>query len=99
MLQTITATYKTGSLHPVSPLGLPDNQSVRIIILPAEPHDEKDELTRIMCKAGLIRPDRQSSLSIPPDSVSEKKRMKIAKKFGPAQGKPLSEIIISERDQ
>lgn len=99
MPETITAIYKNGSLYPASPLNLPDNKSVRIVILPAEPHDNKDELIRIMHNAGLIRSDSQSSLSIPPDPVSEKKRMKIAKKLGQAKGKPLSEIIISERNQ
>ena len=99
MLETITATYKNGTLHPLSPLNLPDNESVRIIILPAEPLDEKDELVRIMCKAGLIQPARQTTLSVPSDPLSEKKRMKIAKKLGQAKGKPLSEIIILERDQ
>lgn len=99
MPETITATYRNGSLHPASPLNLSDNQSVRIIVLPAEPHDEKDELLHIMRNAGLIRSDRHSMLSIPPDPVSEERRLEIAKKLGKAKGKPLSEIILSERDQ
>ncbi len=100
MPETITATYKNGSLYPVSPLNLPDNKSVRIVILPAEPHDnKKDDLLQIMHNAGLIRLAPQSSLSMPPDPVSEKKRLKIAKKLGQARGKLLSEIIISERNQ
>ncbi|MDM8535474.1 DUF104 domain-containing protein [Desulfobacterales bacterium HSG17] len=98
MPETITATYKNGSLHPLSPLNLPDNEAVRIIILPGEPPDEKNEIIRIMSKAGLIRPSRQSPHTLTPDPVSEKERMRIAKKLGQARGKPLSEIIISERD-
>lgn len=100
MPETITATYRNGSLHPASPLNLSDNQSVRIIVLPAEPHDAKDEFLQIMRNAGLIRrSDRQSALPVPPDPVSEKRRMEIAEKLGQAKGKPLSEIILSERDQ
>ena len=99
MPETITATYRNGSLHPASPLNLSDNQSVRIIVLPAEPHDEKDELLHIMRNAGLIRSDCRSTLAVPPDPVSEKRRLEIAEKLGQAEGKPLSEIILSERDQ
>ena len=95
MPETITATYKNGSLHPLSSLNLPDNEAVRIIILPAKPHDEKDEIIRIMSKAGLIRSTHQSPPPIPPDPVSEKERMEIAKKLGQVKGKTLSEIIIS----
>jgi len=99
MPETITATYKNGSLYPVSPLNLPDNKSVRIVILPAESHDnKKDDLLQIMHNAVLIRLAPQSS-STPPDPVSEKKRMKIAKKLGQTMEKPLSEIIISDRNQ
>jgi predicted DNA-binding antitoxin AbrB/MazE fold protein len=99
MPETITATYRNGSLHPSSPLNLSDNQSVRIIVLP-DPHDAKDELLQIMRNTGLIRrSDRQSTLPVPPDPVSEKRRMEIAEKLGQAEGKPLSEIILSERDQ
>jgi predicted DNA-binding antitoxin AbrB/MazE fold protein len=93
--ETITATYRNGSLHPASPLNLSDNQSVRIIVLPAEPHDAtKDELLHIMRNAGLIRSDCRSTLPVPHDPVSEKRRMEIAEKLGQAEGKPLSEIIL-----
>ncbi len=34
-----------------------------------------------------------------PNPVSEKERIGIAEKLGNAPGKPLSEIIIEERDQ
>lgn len=99
MPETITATYKNGSLHPLLPLNIPDNKAVRIIILPAEPHTEKDDIIQIMSKAGLIRSFRQSPNTVPPDPLSEKERMEIAKKLGQAKGKSLSEIIISERNQ
>lgn len=98
MHEAITATYKNGILHPLSPLNLPDNENVRIIILPPEPPDEKDEIIRIMSKAGLLPPSA-SATTTPPDPVSEKERNEIAKIIGQAHGKPLSEIIISERDQ
>ena len=99
MPETITATYKNGTFHPVSPINLPENESVRIIILPAESPDKRDEFVQLMRSAGLMRSDHHSPLSVPPDPVSEKKRRNIAKKLGKAKGKPLSEIIISERGQ
>jgi predicted DNA-binding antitoxin AbrB/MazE fold protein len=99
MPETITATYKNGCLYPLTPLNLPDNKAVRIIILSQELPDKKDEIVQIMSKAGLIRSSRQPPHTVPPDPVSENERIKIAKKLGQVKGKPLSEIIISERDQ
>lgn len=99
MPETITATYKNGCLYPLSPLNLPDNQAVHIIILPQEPPDKKDQIVQIMSKAGLITSSRQPPQAAPPDPVSENERVKIAKQLGKVKGKPLSEIIISERDQ
>ena len=83
----------------MSPLDLSDDEAVRIIILPPEPVDKREETIRIMMKGGLMRTSRPSSLSLPPDPVSEKERIEIAKRLGKAKGKPLSEIIISERSQ
>jgi len=99
MPETITATYKNGCLYPLSPLNLPDNKAVRIIILPQESPDPKDEIVQIMNQAGLISPSHQPPRTAPPDPVSENERVELAKKLGQVKGKPLSETIISERDQ
>ena len=98
MPDAIPATYKNGCLHPLVPLNIPDNQAVRLIILPSEPSCEKEEIVRIMNKAGLTSSTSRPPLDMPPDPVSEKERMELAEKLGKARGKPLSEIIISERD-
>lgn len=99
MPETINATYKNGCLYPLSPLNLPDDKAVRIIILPQEPLDPKDEIVQIMSKAGLMGSSRQPPHAAPPDPVSETERVDLANKLGRAKGKPLSEIIMSERDQ
>ncbi len=95
MPENITAVYKDGCLRPLHPLSIPENETVSIVILPRE-SIETDEIIRIMVEAGLMRPRSLKALE-PPDPVSEEEREEIAKKLG--QGRPLSEIIISERDQ
>jgi len=59
---------------------------------------ESDEIIQMMVRAGLMNPRRPKHAS-PPDPVSEEERVRLAEKLGQAPGRPLSEIIISERDQ
>lgn len=99
MPETIDATYKNGCFHPAQSLNLPDNESVRIIVVADEPDDQKDEMIRIMIDAGLIRSSRSERTKVPPNPVSEERRLEIAKKLGENQKQLLSETIISERER
>ncbi len=97
MIENITAVYERGCLRPLQPLNLHENEIVHLTILPEATANERDEIIRIMLNADLMRPLRFTK-KIPPDPVSEQERIRIAEKLGKATGKPLSEIIIEERD-
>ena len=93
MLENITAVYEKGCLHP---LNLQENEIVHLTVIPAT--NDREEIIRIMVGAGLMRPIRTTK-EFMPNPVSEKERLRIAEKLGNAPGKPLSEIIIEEREQ
>ena len=98
MLGDIPAVYENGTLRLLYPPDLCEKEAVRVIILPEQPADESDEIIQMMVRAGLMHPHRPRH-SPPPDPVSKKERSRLAEKLGQAPGRPLSEIIISERDQ
>jgi predicted DNA-binding antitoxin AbrB/MazE fold protein len=97
MLENITAVYEKGCLRPLHPLNLQENEIVHLTVIPATIAGEREEMIRIMVGAGLMRPI-QITKEFMPNPVSEEERMRIAEKLGNAPGKPLSEIIIEERD-
>ncbi|HAO20733.1 MAG TPA: hypothetical protein DCQ37_09870 [Desulfobacteraceae bacterium] len=98
MLENITAVYKKGCLRPLQPLNLQENEIVHLTVMPEIITNEREEIIRIMVGADLMRPIRITK-EFMPNPVSEKERIGIAEKLGNAPGKPLSEIIIEERDQ
>ncbi|RLC20865.1 MAG: hypothetical protein DRI57_03815 [Deltaproteobacteria bacterium] len=59
--------------------------------------EERNEIIQIMVGARLTHHHR--STHSPPDPVSEEERGRLAETLGKAPGRPLSEIIISEREQ
>ena len=95
MFGEIPAIYENGRLRLLHQPDLSENEPVRVIILPERPADESDEIIRMMVRAGLINPHRYGHF--PP--VSREERGILAEKLGHAPGRPLSEIIISEREQ
>ncbi len=97
MLGEIPAVYENGCLRLLHPPDLCENEAVRVIILPGQPVDERDEVVQIMIKAGLMRHRRPRHP--PPDPVPKEERIRLAEKLGRVPGRPLSEIIISERGQ
>ena len=99
MLQQLDAVYEKGCLKPLIPLDLKENETVHILVLPNKPGDEKAEIMQLMVKADLLSPSRLIKSSNLVDPVSEKERNDLAKKLGKAYGKPISEMIIAERDQ
>jgi len=96
MSQTITAIYANGVLRPVTPLDLPEQSEIELEVLKvATPEeDERSRVLRALADAGVIinRPYEP----MPPSPISDEERERLGRIF--AVGKPLSEIIIEERE-
>ena len=96
MSQTITAIYADGVLHPLAPLNLPEQTEIELeVVRVATP--EEDERTRVLrglADAGVIINKPYEPL--PPSPFSDEERERLGRVF--AVGKPLSEIIIEERE-
>ena len=92
MAQIVLAVYEQGFLHPLEPLPLRDHQRVRIQILPEVAINKNEERLNTWIKMGLLTPASGQS-SVKP------KRYQLADRIGKAVQKPLSEIIIEERDE
>jgi len=95
MTETIIATYKNGCFRPLHPLNLPEDESVRIVILP---FDSSPDYIQMLIRADIIRSFGIKRDPAPPDPLSDEERAEIARKLGDAPGKPLSVSILSERD-
>ncbi|OIO96390.1 MAG: hypothetical protein AUK03_04030 [Anaerolineae bacterium CG2_30_64_16] len=95
MLEVVTAVYEKGVLRPLSPVPLRERQTVRLQILPEEPEDEAEQIIQKLANAGILTlPPGYSSVT----PLSERERLELADRLGRAPGKPLSEIILEERD-
>lgn len=96
MNQTITAIYADGVLHPLAPLNLPEQTEIELeVVRVATP--EEDERTRVLrglAGAGVIINKPYEPLPLSP--ISDEERERLGRVF--AVGKPLSEIIIEERE-
>jgi predicted DNA-binding antitoxin AbrB/MazE fold protein len=99
MSQTITAIYTNGVLRPIMPLDLPEQARVEIevkqvTVLETEAIDERSRVHQALVDAGLAleRPVNPT----PAAPVSTEERERLGRIF--AVGKPLSEIIIEERE-
>jgi predicted DNA-binding antitoxin AbrB/MazE fold protein len=93
---TVTAVYKDGMLRPVQPLGLRENQRVRIQIVRDEAENEAETAIRKLIEAGLLTPPQGQS-DVP--EKSEEQRQALADRLGRVPGKPLSEIIVEDRGE
>ena len=93
---TVTAVYKDGMLRPVQPLGLRENQRVRIQIVQDEAENEAEAAIHKLVDAGLLTPPKGYS-DLP--EMSEDERQALADRLGGVPGKPLSEIIIEDRGE
>ena len=93
----VTAVYRGGALYPLQPLDLQESEEVRIQVLHEITLAGPDEAAiRALAAAGIITPPPGRS-NVP--TISEAKRLQLAKKLGSQPGKPLSEIIIEERGE
>lgn len=96
MNETITAIYENGVLRPTIPLNLPEHTEVQISIkIPASTGTEahRRHVMDVLVAAGLVLPT-VAAPAVPP--LSEEERNDLARCI-PA-GRPLSEIIIEERE-
>ncbi len=98
MSETITAVYENGVLRPLSPLSLPEHQTVRLQILTLESAEastlDVSEVIQSLVAKGLVTPPPHQD-DIEP--VSEKEWRELTERLEASGGKPLSEIIIEER--
>lgn len=99
MSQTISAIYADGVLRPLTPLDLPEQSQVEIevkqVVAPeAEQLDERNRFHQALVAAGLALEHPVNPVPAAPLSAEERER--IGRIF--AIGKPLSEIIIEERE-
>jgi predicted DNA-binding antitoxin AbrB/MazE fold protein len=97
MNETIAAIYENGVLRPLAPLALPEHTEVQISIktLPpasgAEAH--RRQVIVALVAAGLAAPASNAPTATP---LSEDERNDLAHRL--PVGRPLSEIIIEERE-
>jgi predicted DNA-binding antitoxin AbrB/MazE fold protein len=96
MDETITAIYENGVLRPLAPLALPEHARVQISIkpapAPADAETHRRQVIEALAAAGLTSPAPVN----PSMPLSEGGRDELARRI-PA-GRPLSEIIIDERE-
>jgi len=94
MAETISAVYEKGILRPLQPLRLREGQMVRIRILP-EVASEGDAAVRSLVEAGLLTPPPGHSDMEP---LTRTSATRTGRRLGRAPGKPLSQIIIEDRE-
>ena len=94
MSRQATAIYENGVLRLLSPVALPERTRVRVqIIRDDEPEDELRLSEAALIEAGLIKPHGPQP---PLTRVTPARRAELARLY--AEGGPLSEAIIAERD-
>jgi len=95
---TVTAIYENGVLRPLTPLALPEHARVQIhvwqVVAPTNADEHRRQVREALVSAGLSLP----SPPPPPvsSSISAERREELARLF--AVGRPLSELIIEERE-
>jgi predicted DNA-binding antitoxin AbrB/MazE fold protein len=89
-----TAIYEKGVLRLLTPVSLPERTRVRVQILSEEEAEDDLRLAEaVLIAAGLVTPPcPQPGLK----AVSRARRAELARLY--ADGGPLSEVIIAERD-
>lgn len=95
MTEVIDAIYEEGVLRPLEPLHLRERQAVRIQVMIKDTSAEVESVLSRLAEAGVITPPIGASTAKP---ISEQERKELANRLGQAPGKPLSEIIIEERE-
>ena len=98
MNNTITAVYENGVLRPLTPLTLPEHAHVQIqlrqVLTPTEASEHRRRIREALVAAGLSPPTTDVPSAFRP--ISAERREELARLF--ATGRPLSELIIEERE-
>ena len=101
MTQTITVIYENGVLRPLKPLSLPEHTPLQIAIeLPVVTSNDADEQRRqfqaVLIAAGVIT--AKTNVSATAQALSAQERATLADRLAVPGAKPLSEVIIEERE-
>ncbi len=96
MNQVITAIYEHGQIHPLEPLDIQEKQKIKIFILPETLPDRSGQIVQFLTQIGLLTSPQGFSDITP---MTEEERCHLAKVLAQAASKPLSEMIIEEREQ
>lgn len=95
MAEIVKAVYENGALRLLEPLSLKEHQTVRIQVLPETEAESVGETMQALISQGVvIAPAGHSSV----EPISEEERHQLADTLGQAMTKPLSELIIEDRD-
>jgi len=100
MNNPIIAVYEKGVLKPLIPLELPEHTQVQIYVtqMPDAEHSaNRRRVKEALIAAGLSLPQPQQENSAVCSELSPERREELARLF--AEGGPLSESIIAERDE
>lgn len=100
MSQTITAIYADGVLRPLAPLALPEQTQVELVLRPASEltacNEERRQFIEALALAGLLA-NTPALFPFPDEPLSEEEQEELGRVL--AGEKPLSEIIIEERQE
>jgi predicted DNA-binding antitoxin AbrB/MazE fold protein len=98
MSQTVTAVYEKGVLRPLAALMLPESAQVEIHIeriwIQVAPTAEQQRVHEMLKAVGLVQGNIVALDA--PEPLSEERQTELAKLL--AVGKPLSEMILEERE-
>jgi predicted DNA-binding antitoxin AbrB/MazE fold protein len=96
MRELVTAIYEKGLLRPLSPLKLKEKQTVFLQIVPQGGDEEVDRLTAELVLAGALT--LPEPIGEDDEYITDEELELLAAEVGSQIGKPLSEIIIEERE-
>jgi predicted DNA-binding antitoxin AbrB/MazE fold protein len=93
---TVKAIYENGIFRPLRPVNLEEHQMVDLQVSLEQQIDRSEEAIQMMVKAGILTlPSGISDV----EPLTEEEELALAERLGKAPGKPLSEIIIEERNE
>jgi predicted DNA-binding antitoxin AbrB/MazE fold protein len=96
MTEVISAVYENGLLYPLESLNLHEHQRVKIRIVPEATSENPENIIQLLTEIGLLTsPQGYSHIS----PLSDDERSRLSYTLAQATTKPLSEMIIEERDR
>ena len=95
MSEKIIAVYGNGILRPLTPVSLPEGTRVTLEVLPSD-SEEQEKTLQMLSDIQITYPSGKFKT---PPPMTEEERTEFLNRIGQTPGKPLSEIIIEEREQ